>query len=270
MAKKKSEPGDNADAEEEAGIGKSSPASSAERSLRLLAVLASEGRPLSLADLATRLALPKGTVHRLCTQLMATGHVARDRDERAFAIGPALHRLAFDTLNNGVVRGLRHDVLAALVREVGETCNFTTLDGAQVLYLDRVEAHWPLRLTLDVGSHVPLHCTASGKLFLAMLPARQREQIIGALALPGMTPNTITDRAALRRECDAIARDGYSCDREEFIAGLIAVAVPVLDAEGRTRAAIAIHAPTSRMSLDDAKSRIGHMLAAAARMTPLL
>ena len=92
----------------------------------------------------------------------------------------------------------------ALVREVGETCNFTTLDGAEVLYLDRVEAKWPLRLSLDVGSHVPLHCTASGKLFLATMPAAQRDALIDRLALPRMTPNTITTRrgAACRMRGD--------------------------------------------------------------------
>jgi len=133
-----------ADTEADAGSG-----SSAERSLRLLSLLANEGRALSLADLAARLALPKGTAHRICTQLLAGGFLARDVDERSFVVGPALRRLAFDTLNHGVVRGQRHDVLAALVGQVGETCNFTTLDGTQVLYLDRVEAQWPLRLTLD-------------------------------------------------------------------------------------------------------------------------
>ena len=147
------------------------PSSSAERSLRLLSLLAQEGRALSLAELSVRLGLPKVTTHRLCAQLLDGGYLARDVDERCFAVGPALRKLAFDTLNHGVVRGLRHEVLAALVTKVGETCNFTTLDGTQVLYIDRVEAQWPLRLTLDVGSHVPLHCTASGKLFLAEMPA---------------------------------------------------------------------------------------------------
>lgn len=146
--------------------------SSAERSLRLLALLAHEGRALPLAELALRLGLPKATAHRLCTQLQETGFLARDTQERSYTVGPALRRLAFDTMNHGVLRGQRHEVLAALVREVGETCNFTTLDGTQVLYIDRVEAQWPLRLTLDVGSHVPLHCTASGKLMLADMPGR--------------------------------------------------------------------------------------------------
>ncbi|MBU2287763.1 MAG: IclR family transcriptional regulator [Gammaproteobacteria bacterium] len=244
--------------------------SSAERSLRLLALLADEGRALSLADLAARLALPKGTAHRICTQLLASGFLARDVGEKSFTVGPALRRLAFDTLNHGVVRGLRHDVLSTLVDEVKETCNFTTLDGAQVLYLDRVEAQWPLRLTLDVGSHVPLHCTASGKLLLAHLPRKERDTLIGQITLTPMTANSITSPEALRAECEAIARQAYSCDREEFIAGLVAVAVPVFDGEGHARAAIAVHAPTVRMSMEDAKGRVGALQAAAKRMTALL
>ncbi|MBS0449310.1 MAG: IclR family transcriptional regulator [Proteobacteria bacterium] len=244
--------------------------SSAERSLRLLALLAHEGRALSLADLAARLQLPKGTAHRICAQLLAAGFLARDVDERWFSVGPALRRLALDTLNHGVERGLRHEVLAELVAKVGETCNFTTLDGTSVLYLDRVEAEWPLRLTLDVGSHVPLHCTASGKLFLAHMQADERDHVIANLGLPGMTRNTITTAAALHAECAQIVKDGHSCDREEFIAGLIAVAVPVRDARGTVRAALAVHAPVARMTLGDAVGQLSALRRAAHRLEGLL
>ena len=254
-------------AEIEADAGSSS---SAERSLRLLSLLANEGRALSLADLAARLALPKGTAHRICTQLLAGGFLARDVDERSFVVGPALRRLAFDTLNHGVVRGQRHDVLAALVGQVGETCNFTTLDGTQVLYLDRVEAQWPLRLTLDVGSHVPLHCTASGKLFLAQMPQAARDALIAQLPMPRMTRNTIVSAKSLRAECDRIAEQGYSCDREEFIAGLIAVAVPVHADDGSACAAIAVHAPVARMTLEGAVEQLPALQSAAKRMRALL
>jgi len=113
--------------------------SSSERSLRLLSVLAHQGRPMSLAELIEALNLPKATVHRMCMQLMECGFVSRDLNERDFVVGPALRKLALDTLNHGSLRGLRHEVLAGLVAQVGETCNFTTLDGAGVLYLDRVD-----------------------------------------------------------------------------------------------------------------------------------
>jgi IclR family acetate operon transcriptional repressor len=244
--------------------------SSAGRSLRLLATLAACGRALTLAELAEQLGLPKPTVHRLCAQLQEGGYLARDLDERSFVAGPALRQLAFDTLNHGAARGLRHAVLADLVAQVGETCNFTTLDGTRVLYLDRVEAHWPLRMTLEVGSRVPLHATASGKLFLALMPAATRDALIGQLALTRMTPETITDAQALRAECAQIAAQGYADDRGEFITGLIAVAVPVLDAQGRARAAIAVHAPSARMALAQAQAQLPHLLAAAARMRQLL
>lgn len=249
---------------------RASTGSSAERSLRLLLTLAREGRPMALTDLVQRLALPKVTVHRICVQLLESGFLVRDVDERSYSVGPALRDLAFATLNHGVVRGLRHEILAGLVAEIGETCNLTTLDGAQVLYLDRVEAKWPLRLSLEVGSHVPLHCTASGKLFLANLTAAEREPLLQGLALARMTPSTITSARRLEAECERIQGCGYSCDREEFIAGLIAVAVPVVAADGRMRAAVAVHAPSARLSLDAALAKLPALQAAAARLGTLL
>ena len=244
--------------------------SSTMRSLGLLSLLAKEGRALSLADLAMRLALPKGTTHRICSQLLASGFLVRDVDERSFTVGPALRQLALDTLNHGVVRGLRHEVLAELVEKVGETCNFTSVDGTQVIYLDRVEARWPLRLTLDVGSQVPMHCTASGKLFLAHMPKVQRDNLIEQLPRKRMTRNTLVSAAELRAECERIAEQGYACDREEFIAGLVALAVPVPGADGSHRAAIAVHGPVARFTLDDAIGKLPAMQTAARRMQRLL
>ena len=244
--------------------------SASERSLRLLALLADEGRAQTLAELSQRLELPKATTHRLCAQLLASGYLARDIDERSFVVGPALRRLALDALNHGSARALRHAVLSDLVDKVGETCNFTTQDGASVLYLDRVEAPWPWRLTMDVGAHVPLHCTASGKLFLAFLPAADRDAMLAHLSLPRLTPNTIVRAQDLRRECEAIAHNGHSLDREEFITGLVALAVPVRGASGDVRAAIAVHAPSVRMTAAAAVARLPALLAAAKKMGRLL
>ena len=244
--------------------------SSAERSLRLLAQLAAHGQAMGLAELAQRLALPKATAHRLCGQLVAGGWLARDIDDRQLTTGPALRRLALDTLNHGEQRALRHAVLDALVQEVGETCNFTTLDGAEVVYLDRVEASWPLRLTLDVGAHVPLHCTASGKLFLTHMATARREALLDQLALKPMTAQTLTSRQQLMKACQLIRHQGYSTDNEEYIAGLLAVAVPVFDETGKMRAALALHAPSARMPMPNAVAKLPALQRAAARMAALL
>ena len=244
--------------------------SSAQRTLAVLQTLSTAGRAMSLAELAQAMDLPKATVHRLCAQLLADGWVSRDVDERAFGTGPALRRLALDTMQHDDLRGMRHQVLADLVAEVGETCNFTTLDGSRVLYLDRVEAPWPLRLTLEVGAHVPLHCTASGKLFLATLPRARRDALLKHLQLPSLTPHTLTGKDQLRKECEAIVRRGYSTDREEFVAGLGAVAVPVRDGQGEVRAAVALHAPTMRLPLEGLRRHVPALERAARRMESLL
>jgi len=254
------------DADESAAL----PTSSSARALGVLSTVATAGRAVSLAELSAALNLPKATAHRLCSQLVDLAWLARDVDERSYVVGSALRKLAFETLNHGSLRALRHEVLAALVAQVGETCNFTTLDGASVLYLDRVEAPWPWRLTLEAGTHVPLHCTASGKLFLAHMAEAERESVLAHLPLQPLTPQTLVTPAALRQECQDILRQGYSIDREEFVPGLVAAAVAVTDPQGRVRAAVAVHAPSSRMSVGVAEGAVPRLREAAARMRELL
>ena len=244
--------------------------SSTERSLRLLTTLAQAGKGMSLAQLADDLQLPKATAHRLTSQLLELGFIGRGEDERFFEIGPAMRRMALDTLNHDTVRGLRHTVLSDVVATVGETCNFTTLDGAGVMYLDRVEAPWPWRLTLDVGVHVPIHCTASGKLFLAFMSEERRDTILKTIKLERMTEHTMTDVATLQKEFTAIAKQGYAYDRQEFIPGLIAMAVPVRDKAGQVRGAIAVHAPIARLSIEAATTHLPALQNAAQRMGALL
>jgi len=244
--------------------------SSAERTLQLIQALASSGRSMTLAQLADSLNMPKATVHRLCARLVDMKYLVRELDERFYTLGPALHRLAFDTLTHGTYSRLRHNVLSDLVADTGETCNFTTLDGASVLYLDRVEAERPWRLTLSVGVHVPLHCTASGKLFLSQLEAGARNRLIDKLDMRALTTNTIVSPAELRAQIEQVSQQGYSLELEEFIIGLIAIAVPVRDCDGRVCAAIAMHCPTSHVDEEQILSKLPAMQAAAIRMSELL
>lgn len=246
------------------------PGGSAERTLQLIQLLASSGRAMTLAQLADSLALPKATVHRLCARLVDMKFLMRELDERYYAVGPALQRMAFDTLTHGTYSRLRHNVLSDLVADIGETCNFTTLDGASVMYLDRIEAERPWRLTLGVGVHVPLHCTASGKLFLSQIEPTERERLIGSLDLRPLTENTITSSTELNARVQEIAEIGYALELEEFIIGLIALAVPVLDRDGKVCAAIAMHCPTTHVSEEQVLTKLPALLSAAVRMSELL
>ena len=155
-------------------------------------------------------------------------------------------------MQNGSLSSARHAILAQLVEQIGETCNFTMLHGGEVMYLDRVEAAWPLRMNLTSGSRVPLHCTASGKLLLAYLPKPSRDRMLGTLSYKSYTHSTIADRKSLDAELARIRKARYATDNEEFHAGLVCVAVPTRSPGGQPCAAIAVHAPMSRMPLERA------------------
>ena len=242
----------------------------ATRAFSVLERVAASAEPLALPDLVETTGFPKSTVHRLLQLLESERLLAREPDGKHYTAGPRLSTLALAALKNSANRAERHAVLRGLVEEIGETCNFTILDGDEIVYLDRVEAHWPLRLMLAPGSHVPLHCTASGKLFLALMPAPRRRRLLAAAPLKRLTRNTITDKDRLLHELERIRAEKIGTDNEEFLAGLTAVAVPVPDARQRILATVAVHAPTSRMSIAKARTHVPALRRAAAKLAGTL
>src|SRR3546814_7940826 len=88
----------------------------------------------------------------------------REPGGRRLIEGDRLVQLALKVLEAAAKRAPRHAILKSLSDAVGETCNLGVLAGHEMVYLDRVEAQWPLGLRFEPGSRVPLHCTAIGKM----------------------------------------------------------------------------------------------------------
>jgi DNA-binding IclR family transcriptional regulator len=121
-----------------------------------------------------------------------------------------------------------------------------------MFYSDRVETKWTLRHQLPIGSNVPVHCTASGKLYMSSLTKRQSANLVSVLPMERFTNNTITEPEKFLEALTKIRRDRVGIDDEEFVEGMVAVAVPIDDDKGRMVAALAFHAPTVRMDLPKA------------------
>ena len=219
------------------------------RLFALLEVMASKDEFVSLQGLVEETGLPKPTLHRMLHQLESAGLLQRERDGRSYGTGARLRRLAENLLRNDTAHGARRAVLRRLMDEVGESCNITTFSGGEVLYLDRVETAAPLRFYLHPGSRVPAHCSASGKLFLSQLTPAQRRRLLAHVTLERYTPNTLTDVHALERELDRVAHDGFALDDEEFLPGLLCVAVLVPgDGASPSNLGVAVQAPIMRLS----------------------
>jgi DNA-binding IclR family transcriptional regulator len=234
------------------------------RLLALLEVIAAKDQLVSLQGLVEETGLPKPTLHRMLQQLEAAGMLQRDTDGRQYGTGARLRRLAENLLLNDTKHGARHAVLRQLVEEVGESCNITALSGGEVLYLDRVETAAPLRFYLHPGSRVPAHCSASGKLFLAQMSAAQRRRLLAHVPLTRYTNNTLTDLDRLEAEIERVRAEGHAFDNEEFLPGLLCIAVLVPAPGGRaSNMGIAIQAPTMRMSKDKARQYLPALQRAA-------
>lgn len=222
------------------------------RLFALLEVVASKDQFFSLQSLAEETSIPKPTLHRMLQQLESAGLLERSGDSRQYGTGVRLRKLAENLLLNDTFHGARHGVLRSLVNEVGESCNLTALSGSEVMYLDRVETPAPLRFYLHSGSRVPVHCSASGKLFLAGMTPSQRQRLLAHAPLEIFTPKTETNLEALEEEIKQVKRQGFAMDNEEFLPGLLCVAVLVPSASGRSNLCVAVQAPIMRLTPDKA------------------
>ncbi|MFK7744522.1 MAG: IclR family transcriptional regulator [Roseobacter sp.] len=240
------------------------------RLLVLLEEVAKAGVPVTPSALKGVLNLPKPTLHRLFHTAEEAGYLQRDIDGRSYGPGRRLRRLAVNTVSSQRVRMARLSILSKVAEEIGETCNIATPDRDGMIYLDRVETHWPLRIQLPVGTQVPFHCTASGKMYLASLRPAYAERYLSNTSLEAHGPATMTDLASIKREIELTRKRGFSTDAEEFMEGMAAIAVPIYDVQERLVSTLSVHAPLQRLGLDDLVAKVDTLFAAADELSDLI
>jgi DNA-binding IclR family transcriptional regulator len=226
------------------------------RTLLILETLASANEALSATELNQSIGLPKQTIHRLVSTLESEGFLIRDQGGKKLRPSRRLRDMATGLLNASQSHIIRHQILQRIAEETSETVNFVVSEVTGMNYLDRVETNWAFRIQLPIGSSVPFHCTASGKVFLSSLRKKDCKILVNSMRLDKYTDQTRTTAEELMADIKQCQKLGYAIDSEEFMVGMIAIAVPVLDAQGNFVGALATHGPSQRMSIEQAKERI--------------
>ena len=240
------------------------------RMLLIFEALATSGRPMTPSELGEEIDLPKPTLHRLCTTLESEGFLIRDHTNGRLRPARRARVMATGLQKVSRLHIARRMVLKTVASKIKETCNVAAPSEAGMIYLDRVDTPWPLRFQLPVGTEVPFHCTATGKLFLSSFSDADLNPLLDLIDLTPEGPNSIQDVDELRAEVKAIRQAGYSWDNEEFMAGMIAFAVPVPDPEGRFACAVAFHAPIQRIDFEHGHSHVPTLREGAARIQNIL
>jgi len=231
------------------------------RVVRILEVFAHVGAPMTPTELNDHVRWTKQTTHRLCQTMLAAGLL--EKHGRRLQPHSRVNRLAAGLGQFAIATVNCHQILRDIASQIGETVNFVRPEKQGMTYVDRVETNWPFRILLPVGTHVPFHCTASGKTYLASLPAKRRKAMIASLDLTGLTPHTHVTKDSLTAEITQINKRGYALDLEEFHLDMVAIAVPVLDQKGRFFAALAVHGPIQRFDQSAAESNLELLQTAA-------
>ncbi|NQV84456.1 MAG: IclR family transcriptional regulator [Rhodospirillales bacterium] len=236
------------------------------KAFSVLEAVSANPAPTSMADIIRVTGMTKPTAHRIVNLLIDIGFLERDHIGMGFIEGASLVALAHQTLAAAAPRSIRHSILQGLSDETEETSNYGVLSGGEVIYLDRVEAKWPLGLRFDAGSRVPAHCTAIGKLLLSRLAEDEASALLRTMPKSRYTENTLTDIVALMKALCEIRESGIGTDDQEFMHGVVCRAVPVITENGKCIGGIAISAPEARMTLDELRAFVPQMKAAAANL----
>lgn len=220
---------------------------SVERAMQVLASFDREHAEQGVSEIAQATGLHKATAHRIMMTLYNSGFLERTADGEKFRLGLRMVELGLGALRRLDVRRAALPYMEKLVDEFQEICTLGVFDRGQVLYIEVVHCTHSLTIAARVGRHLPAHCTASGKVFLAFLPPEIVEPVLEA-PLKVYTQKTITSTSRLREELEVVQQRGYATADEEFEVGIWAISAPIRDIDWNVIAAMSIPFPTNRLS----------------------
>jgi IclR family transcriptional regulator, KDG regulon repressor len=227
----------------------SSATASVTKALRLLDVFRSDGPVLGVSELARQAGVAKSTAFRLLALLEDAELV--ERDGRGYRLSWRLFELG-TSVQRRWPSGLR-EIAAPWLTEVfvragGNVVHLAVLDGADVLYLDKVSSPRSPRVPTAVGSRVPATCTGLGKAILASSPSSVVRSVVEA-GMPRLTPYSITESGRMVAELQRIQKAGVAVDREESTLGITCVAAPII-VGAHVIAGVSVSGPTSHCDVN--------------------
>ena len=225
------------------------------RGLRLLQAIADGGEGLPVRELARAAALPRSIVQRLLHTLESEGFLERHPSQVGYRLSIKLWGLGCAAVRRLTVREVARPYLEALSARTSEMTKLGVLDGADVIYIDRVECPLAVRAYVPIGGRAPANSVATGKAILAFSP--QEKMRGGARGRDGVR------NKSLQAEFEQIRRRGYAVNRGEWEQGVGAIAAPVFDAQSDVVASIGIILPSHRLTAAKA-TQMGTWTAAAA------
>lgn len=216
------------------------------KGLAVIRAFTREHAALSLSEIARSAQMPAATARRCLLTLEESGYVTRNG--RNFLLRPKVLELGAAYLDSMNIEQVTRTHLEELARNTSDSAALCVLDGVEIVYVARASVRTLVRLEAHVGSRFPAHATSTGRVLLAGVSGDRLKRYFESARLEALTERTVTDVAKLRALIDECRRTGYSVVEDELAYGVIALAVPVLDQQGRVVAALNSSSHSRRIS----------------------
>jgi DNA-binding IclR family transcriptional regulator len=239
---------------------------SVEKAMAILDYLASAGRPMMLQEISEGIGYPKSTVHAMLCSLRKNAAVEQSPTDGRYRLGVRLFELGSVVGNSWDVLTVAKPHLQELVWQTRESADLAMLERNDILLVEHFDATDPLHVVTQVGSHLPLHCTALGKAMLAFAPDRERRRLMNTAEFVKHTPHTI-EPECMERELELVRERGVATENGEFRVGLRAVAAPIFDSAGRALHSIGVTGMFRRVESEDFQHALTLVRAAADKIS---
>jgi len=197
-------------------------------------------------QISRALRVPRTTVIRIATSLVREGLL--DTDGRTYSLGPALIYLGMRAMDGVDLSGLAKPLLKQLADRTGETAHLAMLTDDASILLEVCQSPLPIRAGAPAGTLTDLHCSATGKVFLAWNFTDTLDQYYERIKPVQRTARTIITAEHMAKEASLIRKRKYAVDEEEFYDGIRCVAVPVFNSRGLVHVALGITGVTARLT----------------------
>jgi len=205
-------------------------APSVKKAFKILYAITETSNGLGISDLSKKLKIGKSTVHGITSVLEEMGVLVRDPLHKRYTVGYSLLELCRTAYTKIELKDLARKPIEKLMDKVGETIFLGVLNGDHVTIVDTVESRNEMKITSPPGTRLPLFAGATGRVLLSQIEKEKAKEIIQKKGLVRYTSKTVTDDRQFLREIEKAKKQGYAVDDEEYIAGVRAVAAPLISA----------------------------------------
>jgi DNA-binding IclR family transcriptional regulator len=240
-----------------------------DRAIRILALLRSERREMTIAEISEATGWHKSSIYKLLLTLNHHGLLARDPITKRYSLGVALMEYGRAVLNGFDIQHAAKPSLKALGQYSGESVAVSVLRGTKMTLVEVEESTAQVRISLAVGMTTSATATSHGKAVLAYLPENQLNEILRIEGLAKNTKKSIANPGLYRADLEAVRKRGYATDLEEFETGIMGISAPVF-ASKAVIGAILMALPAFKMTKEKIRLYGKKCAEEAARISALL